>query len=66
MYSLSDPKNLINRKDPTGQTPLFAAAKNGNLSIAQILLELGANPFISCANESLLEVTARWQHISLL
>lgn len=60
MYDISDPRHLINRADPTGDTPLFAAARNGNESIVLILLELGANPFIECHNQSLLEVTSRW------
>lgn len=69
-YERSDPNHLINRKNFLGQTPIYIAAKHGNLNAVKLLLERGANPKLESSisegeTENLLEVTARWNHINV-
>ena len=37
----------INRFSPEGQTPLHEACQNGNLEATKILLQFGANPYLT-------------------
>lgn len=64
----SNPRHLINMKNALGQTPLYVAAKHGNILVVRFLLREGADPKIfsqvsTDKSESLLEVTARWNHV---
>lgn len=46
MFERSDPCHVINFKNLFGQTPLYVAAKNGNLDIVSLLISERANPHI--------------------
>jgi ankyrin repeat protein len=41
-----DPNHLINRKNSFGQTPLYLAAKNGNLEVIELLMAKQVNSHI--------------------
>ena len=43
-YSRSDPKHFINKKNFLLQTPIYVAAKHGNLKVVEYLLSQGAHP----------------------
>ena len=51
MYNKESPKFILNTKNFFGQTPLYVAAKNGNLNIVKLLIEEGCNPFIKSATD---------------
>ena len=38
-YGKNDPKHLLNKKNFLNQTPIYVAAKHGNLAVVQFLLE---------------------------
>ena len=64
-YGKTDPKHLLNKKNFLIQTPIYVAAKHGNLKVVEFLLEVGSNPKILSntsenEQENLLECTARW------
>eukprot|EP00828_Plagiopyla_frontata_P037310 TRINITY_DN49046_c0_g1_i1.p5 TRINITY_DN49046_c0_g1~~TRINITY_DN49046_c0_g1_i1.p5 ORF type:complete len:111 (-),score=20.23 TRINITY_DN49046_c0_g1_i1:56-388(-) len=73
MRSTKDPEHLINKKF-LGQTPLYVAAKNGNLAVAQFLLNNEAQTEIPAVltaakkviYETPLEVAVRWQHKQII
>lgn len=46
MLERDDPAFILNHMNSQGYTPLYIAAKNGNLNIVQFLIENKANPFI--------------------
>ena len=62
----SHPLSLVNKRNRAGQTPLYVACKNGNLTIAALLLSRGADPLIYSEVEGQVEtnlqVAARWGH----
>ena len=43
-YAKTDPKHLLNKKNFLNQTPIYVAAKHGNLKVVEFLLERGSNP----------------------
>lgn len=43
MLEPSDPSHLLNHKNHFGQTPMYIAAKNGNLDVIKLLLSYKAN-----------------------
>lgn len=43
MLEPSDPAHLINRKNNFGHTPLYIAAKNGNVGVVKLLLDHKVN-----------------------
>lgn len=46
MLESSDPNHLLNRKNVFGQTPMYIAAKNGNIDVIIFLFSKNANPDI--------------------
>ena len=38
-----DPDHILNKRFSTGQTPMYTAAKNGNLNAIEMLVQYGAN-----------------------
>ncbi len=46
MLESTDPNHLLNRKNSFGQTPLYLAARNGNLDVILLLMNKRANPDI--------------------
>lgn len=46
MLERDDPAFILNTLNSQGQTPMYIAAKNGNLNIVQFLIENKANPLI--------------------
>ncbi len=43
MMEVDDPLHLINRKSGKGMTPLYLAAKHGNLNVVKLLMERRAD-----------------------
>ena len=39
MLEPADPEHLVNKKNNQGQTPLYIAAKNGNMQIVKIIID---------------------------
>jgi len=63
---LQEKPDLLNAKNPPGQTPLFKAAETGKLDIAQTLLNLGADPAIGDNENTLpLHIAAKGGNIEL-
>jgi len=64
-----DPSHLLNRKNSFGHTPMYIAAKNGNLEVLKLLVSNKANHNLSStiepsekSEESPLEVAVKWNH----
>lgn len=67
----SHPFSLVNKRHiATNQTPLYVAAKNGNLDVVRLLVEQGADHLITSlvegAEETALEVSSRWGHVKVI
>lgn len=65
------PHSFINKPGLQGQTPLYVAAKHGNLPIVTYLIEAGGDPLLtSIVNdrelETPLEVASRWGHYRIV
>jgi ankyrin repeat protein len=43
MLDTRDPSHVLNRKNNFGHTPMYIAAKNGNLEVIKLLVEKKAN-----------------------
>lgn len=43
MLETTDPFHILNRKNSFGHTPMYIAAKNGNLDVVRLLVEKKAN-----------------------
>jgi len=72
ILSSEDPDHLINTKDTNGHTPLYIAAKNGNLEVVKLLIESNANPLItsqissrSRQSDTALETAVKWNHLNI-
>jgi len=64
-----DPFFILNHKNNNGHTPLYIAAKNGNLDVIKLLIEFKANYLIESksshqdkSSELPVQVAARWGH----
>jgi ankyrin repeat protein len=71
MFDNTSERHMINIKNAQNQRPLYVACKHGHLDIVKFLLENGADPYLKSnvdknEQETLLEVSARWSHISIL
>mmetsp|Transcript_5241 Transcript_5241/g.4832 ORF Transcript_5241/g.4832 Transcript_5241/m.4832 type:complete len:161 (+) Transcript_5241:1521-2003(+) len=71
MFSPDSKYHIVNRPNSLKQTPLYVAAKHGHLDMVKFLLSRGANPHIlsfvsSMEQESVLEVSARWNHLQIV
>ena len=66
LRNTSHPLSLLNKRNNSGQTPLYIACKNGNLAVVVLLLAEGADYLLNSAvdgeEESNLEVAVRWGH----
>ncbi|CDW87167.1 calmodulin [Stylonychia lemnae] len=70
IYDVKDPCHLINKHNRMYQTPLYVACRNGNLGVVQLLINQQADPHLKSQIdkrewESILQVTARWNHYKL-
>lgn len=69
--STHHPQSFVNKPGPQGQTPLYVAAKHGNLTIVKHLIEAGADPLLNSIVEDReletpLEVASRWGHYRIV
>ena len=66
LHNTSHPLSLLNKRNKSGQTPLYVACKNGNLAVIMLLLTEGADylleSLVDGEEESNLEVAVRWRH----
>ncbi|EAR89423.2 ankyrin repeat protein (macronuclear) [Tetrahymena thermophila SB210] len=82
-YLKDDPKRYLiveesserrmNKADSFGQTPLYCAAKNGNLEVIKILAKYKANHKLitylnndQSASDTAINVAARWGHVKVV
>jgi len=72
MIDKTDPEHLLNQHDLEGYAPLHLAAINGNLEIAKILIQSGADHLVeSKANKGKvkdipIELAVRWNHATVV
>ena len=67
----SHPFSLVNKRHiATNQTPLYVAAKHGNIEVVKLLVEQGADHLITSlvegGQETSLEVSSRWGHVKVI
>jgi hypothetical protein len=69
--SPTHPQSFVNKPGSNGQTPLYVAAKHGNFTIVNYLVEAGADPRLPSIVEDReletpLEVASRWGHYKVV
>ena len=68
----TDPRHLVNSKNSKGQSPLYLAAKNGNLLVVKYLERKNVNYSVSAFRisrfklETPLEAACRWNHVEVV
>eukprot|EP01016_Furgasonia_blochmanni_P044494 TRINITY_DN6180_c0_g1_i3.p2 TRINITY_DN6180_c0_g1~~TRINITY_DN6180_c0_g1_i3.p2 ORF type:complete len:235 (-),score=21.17 TRINITY_DN6180_c0_g1_i3:36-740(-) len=67
MRATTDPDHVLNKKNSRGCTPLYLAAKNGNINVVKLLIERQADPLIYSElgqgiRERPLQAAVRWGH----
>ncbi|CAK83806.1 unnamed protein product (macronuclear) [Paramecium tetraurelia] len=68
LYEPTSPLRLVNKKNSSGFTPLYIAAKNGFEDVCKILIQYGADQNISVnqIDDYPLVAALRWRHFEVI
>mmetsp|Transcript_42092 Transcript_42092/g.40348 ORF Transcript_42092/g.40348 Transcript_42092/m.40348 type:complete len:93 (-) Transcript_42092:51-329(-) len=71
MFDVTSDYHIVNKWNIQKQRPLYVACKHGHLDVVKLLLNNGSNPHLFShvskeESENILEVSARWSHITIL